>query len=831
MATKLVGLNYDHPEFVSRLTLTMETCLQFFAAGAGHGILSVACTDLERLQYWEAVANYAPSYVSQTLMTDLFINGRAALKSFSSRTSRDYKIHYGNNPSSSRLLLLELLRLSGFLFSKWLFLPRNGILTSSLSCIIHKPSVLLSFVYVSLVLWMLSRILPELTVISSYSLTIPKLVARCTGAIAQVRIKIQKDKLGRRPVRMLAFMDLFSLYQYSAVLTPPQIRLLRVDCTNGTAKFSFLTVKLDEAPDFWAVSYLWGSDSKPAVLEVVTTGSGPTSKIIQITVNCAAAILALTPTKDVRFLWIDAICINQADDREKALQVPLMGQIYSQASLVVGHIHTKSELSFGLLVHRMIQTFANGKKYDFNSGGSFLIYRALSELLQHQYFQRAWILQEIVLAKSMVLIHGNDCIDFDHLLMISDAFSKNRVLPMRLDDTYFQKWSTGMPKGTKMQEWMQFSMSVCAFKERATVIEKLRRSIREGDTSHRLTVAEIVDHNMMLGAGNPRDQVYALLSLASDSSVPQLQPEYSFAISNKEIFTRISWYYLQKGHRLNLFLSAGLGCRLNQYDHENPRTPGLPSWVFDFSFGPAREFLLGNWAADIERARPVRLTCSLSPEYLSVRGLVVDKVAFIATQPLKAGDITSYSAASQNFMLKAIVSVLDETLALVQSSVPDPYPDQTKREEAYWRTMIMDRYCGNTPASTEGKEMFERICKYTRTMHTNPSSQPLDLSTLDGGAMEQRLRSGIDSVTENITKVWVPYTFVVLESGHMGWAPHGVQVGDVFCLFDGCIVPFVLRPLADNNTFSLWGDGYVHGFMPGQKLGSGERLKEWFNLV
>jgi hypothetical protein len=127
--------------------------------------------------------------------------------------------------------------------------------------------------------------------------------------------------------------------------------------------------------------------------------------------------------------------------------------------------------------------------------------------------------------------------------------------------------------------------------------------------------------------------------------------------------------------------------------------------------------------------------------------------------------------------------------------------------------------------------MFERICKYTRTMHTNPSRQPLDLSTLDGGTMEQRLRPGIDSVTENVTKVWVPYTFVVLESGHMGWAPHGVQVGDVFCLFDGCIVPFVLRPLADNNTFSLWGDGYVHGFMPGQKLGSGGRLKEWFNLV
>lgn len=143
----------------------------------------------------------------------------------------------------------------------------------------------------------------------------------------------------------------------------------------------------------------------------------------------------------------------------------------------------------------------------------------------------------------------------------------------------------------------------------------------------------------------------------------------------------------------------------------------------------------------------------------------------------------------------------------------------------------MDRYCSHTPETTEGKEMFEHICKYTRTMHTDPSSQPLDFSKLDGGPIEQRIRPGIDSLTENVTNVWVPYTFVVLESGLMGWAPHGVQVGDVFCLFDGCILPCVLRPSADENTFSLWGEGYVHEFMPGQKLGIEGKSKEWFNLV
>lgn len=35
------------------------------------------------------------------------------------------------------------------------------------------------------------------------------------------------------------------------------------------------------------------------------------------------------------FIWIDAVCINQADPIEKAAQISLMGDIYSNASLVI----------------------------------------------------------------------------------------------------------------------------------------------------------------------------------------------------------------------------------------------------------------------------------------------------------------------------------------------------------------------------------------------------------------------------------------------------------------------------------------------------------------
>jgi hypothetical protein len=36
-----------------------------------------------------------------------------------------------------------------------------------------------------------------------------------------------------------------------------------------------------------------------------------------------------------RYLWIDAICINQADADEKGMQFTMMGSIYAQASRVL----------------------------------------------------------------------------------------------------------------------------------------------------------------------------------------------------------------------------------------------------------------------------------------------------------------------------------------------------------------------------------------------------------------------------------------------------------------------------------------------------------------
>jgi hypothetical protein len=79
-------------------------------------------------------------------------------------------------------------------------------------------------------------------------------------------------------------------------------------------------------PRYEAISYVWGSP----------TGTFPIScdgKVLLVTENCLTALYQLRRRVRKRVLWIDAVCIDQAEIKdaadERAVQIPLMGEIYS----------------------------------------------------------------------------------------------------------------------------------------------------------------------------------------------------------------------------------------------------------------------------------------------------------------------------------------------------------------------------------------------------------------------------------------------------------------------------------------------------------------------
>ena len=85
---------------------------------------------------------------------------------------------------------------------------------------------------------------------------------------------------------------------------------------------------LDETNAFTALSYVWGDPSicKP----IIVNGS-----VASVTVNLEAALRRLRQEENPQVLWVDAICINQANLDEKAAQIPFMSRIYSTAGRVV----------------------------------------------------------------------------------------------------------------------------------------------------------------------------------------------------------------------------------------------------------------------------------------------------------------------------------------------------------------------------------------------------------------------------------------------------------------------------------------------------------------
>ena len=54
--------------------------------------------------------------------------------------------------------------------------------------------------------------------------------------------------------------------------------------------------------------------------------------------NLYHALQDLLQRHSASYIWIGAICINQADIKERNQQVQLMGKIYSQADIVLGYL-------------------------------------------------------------------------------------------------------------------------------------------------------------------------------------------------------------------------------------------------------------------------------------------------------------------------------------------------------------------------------------------------------------------------------------------------------------------------------------------------------------
>jgi hypothetical protein len=95
-------------------------------------------------------------------------------------------------------------------------------------------------------------------------------------------------------------------------------------------------------------------------------------------------------------LWIDAICINQADAQERAEQVKLMGRIYELSGTVLIWLGPGNKET-----DKVIHEISAGCEGDWDS---YQFQKEFLEVICRPWFTRIWVVQEFILCKWQPLV-------------------------------------------------------------------------------------------------------------------------------------------------------------------------------------------------------------------------------------------------------------------------------------------------------------------------------------------------------------------------------------------------------------------------------------------
>jgi hypothetical protein len=161
--------------------------------------------------------------------------------------------------------------------------------------------------------------------------------------------------------------------------------------------------KIESNPKYDALSYMWGDSS-------LTGSIFLDGKPFPVTRSLENALRHVRLRGSARYLWADAVCINQRDDEEKGNQIHLMKEVYSRANTV--RVWIDVELSLADPVVQKLFTLRLQDDDD-QLGDDPEYWKVLLPLLQNDYWDRLWIQQELVFAPELefycrgVIIPGN----------------------------------------------------------------------------------------------------------------------------------------------------------------------------------------------------------------------------------------------------------------------------------------------------------------------------------------------------------------------------------------------------------------------------------------
>jgi hypothetical protein len=194
---------------------------------------------------------------------------------------------------------------------------------------------------------------------------------------------------------------------------------------------------LEENPFYIALSYEWG-EPEPKV-DILIDG-----KVFAIRHNLWLLLRQLRVNarrrrsySDLSF-WVDALCIDQRNIKEKNAQIPLMGRIYQQAASVFAWLGWPEGWD-PLATFRFIKDTSTWSGFGDSTRDSPLwptlfslkedrshfykipnpdMWKMVSRMCESRYWSRRWIIQEVLLARDVIVMCGKEEIWWEYVVYL-----------------------------------------------------------------------------------------------------------------------------------------------------------------------------------------------------------------------------------------------------------------------------------------------------------------------------------------------------------------------------------------------------------------------------
>ncbi|KAH8676496.1 heterokaryon incompatibility protein-domain-containing protein [Tricladium varicosporioides] len=526
-------------------------------------------------------------------------------------------------------------------------------------------------------------------------------------------------------------------YQYDRLPSPSSIRLIELHPPSANKiSFSIHATEINNTPPYDALSYTWG-DPRCSYLEAEPDSSYYQANIlaicngrsIMIRRNLRDAMRMLQTASFAqlgrskqRYIWIDALCIDQTNMTERSEQVMLMTLLYQKAESVIAWIGLEDATTQDALV--VVDRLSSVSPTDmFNASAD--IYRVITAedmlnpqsyhsklgidpiteqhwiawvaFLHRPYFKRVWVVQEVTVAKSITVVCGSYILDWGSLSKAIWFIAHTKWfirLHTKFISQFFEKGKA--PIYSKMlSQPLDYGAGAMYLNQTRTGSEKAGKlySLEALITNHRYCEAT-----------DPRDMIYALQGVANKNIRPfsthgeLMTPDYTVSVPT--LYTTMA--------RIMIRCYGDLRFLAHREGKKCGRRADLPSWVPDYSVKlfPDPLKMRGpncNWCADGDlewRLDDRRYDDPL----LDTKGFLIGFVEAMSEEPAgdKDSDVLYTSYCNVALGLSTYYDLDPEPYLPVEEYVQST---QT-RAEVLWRTLVADTFEGEHPAPQECGEQF-----------------------------------------------------------------------------------------------------------------------------